>query len=142
MVAHVQAKDVEIDEAARTRYGVFGRTVGRTSPADVGWWRYRVPGRGRLDWNRLIDVLYDAGYEGTVAVEHEEPVWGGTLDRTQQGLRIAEATLRPLIVPERPCGLLIWSRIGRRTASPPLPAGSFGQGSLRWNSTRLMITDR
>jgi sugar phosphate isomerase/epimerase len=102
MVAHVQAKDVEIDEAARTRYGVFGRTVGRTSPTDVGWWRYRVPGRGRLDWNRLIDVLYDAGYDGTVAVEHEDPVWGGTLDRTQQGLRIAEATLRPLIVPERP----------------------------------------
>ncbi len=98
MVAHVQAKDVEIDQRSRTRYGVFGKTVTRTSPTDVGWWRYRVPGRGQLDWNRIIDTLYSAGYEGTVAVEHEDPVWGGTLGKTQQGLQIAMQTLRPLIV--------------------------------------------
>jgi sugar phosphate isomerase/epimerase len=98
MVAHVQAKDIEIDEDARTRYGIFGKTVGRTSPTDVGWWRYRVPGRGQLDWNRIIDILYTAGYDGAVAVEHEDPVWGGTLEKTQQGLRIAAHTLHPLIV--------------------------------------------
>ena len=84
---HVQAKDIAVDERARTRYGVFGKTVGRTSPTDVGWWRYRVPGRGHLDWNRIIDTLYAAGYDGAVAVEHEDPVWGGTLDKTQQGLQ-------------------------------------------------------
>jgi sugar phosphate isomerase/epimerase len=98
MVAHVQAKDVEIDERARTRYGVFGKTAGRTSPTDVGWWRYRVPGRGLLDWNRIIDTLYTHGYDGAVAVEHEDPVWGGTLEKIQQGLRIAAQTLSPLIV--------------------------------------------
>ncbi|MEU5366561.1 sugar phosphate isomerase/epimerase [Streptomyces sp. NPDC005925] len=100
MVAHVQAKDIEIDERARTRYGVFGKTVSRTSPVDVGWWRYRIPGRGQLDWNRIIDTLYSAGYNGAVAVEHEDPVWGGTLEKTQQGLQIAAHTLRPLITPE------------------------------------------
>jgi sugar phosphate isomerase/epimerase len=98
MVAHVDAKDVEIDQRSRTRYGIFGKTVTRTSPTDVGWWRYRVPGRGQLDWNRIIDTLYSAGYEGTVAVEHEDPLWGGTLGQTQQGLQIAMQTLRPLIV--------------------------------------------
>lgn len=102
MVAHVQAKDIEIDERARTRYGVFGKTVRRVSPLDVGWWRYRVPGRGELDWNRIIDSLYTAGYDGTVAVEHEDPVWGGTPDKTKQGLQIASRTLRPLIVPGPP----------------------------------------
>lgn len=98
MVGHVHAKDIEIDERARTRYGTFGKTVGRTAPTDVGWWRYRLPGRGRLDWNRIIDALYAAGYDGDVAVEHEDPVWGGSPDRTQQGMRIAVDALRPYIV--------------------------------------------
>ncbi|HLM87905.1 MAG TPA: sugar phosphate isomerase/epimerase [Streptosporangiaceae bacterium] len=100
LVAHVQAKDIEIDTRARTRYGVFGKTAGRSSPIDTGWWRYRVPGRGQLDWNRIIDTLYAAGYSGAVAVEHEDPIWGGTLDKTKQGLQIAASTLRPLILPE------------------------------------------
>ena len=100
MVGHIQAKDIQIDERARTRYGFFGKTVGRSSPTDVGWWRYRVPGRGELDWNRIIDVLYAAGYAGDVAVEHEDPVWGGTAERTLQGMEIAARTLRPLIVSE------------------------------------------
>lgn len=24
---------------------------------DEGWWRYRVPGPGDVDWRRLVDVL-------------------------------------------------------------------------------------
>jgi sugar phosphate isomerase/epimerase len=100
VVGHVQAKDIQIDERARTRYGVFGKTAGRTSTTDVGWWRYRVPGRGQLDWNRIIDALHAAGYDGDVAVEHEDPVWGGTLDKTLQGMQIAARTLRHLIVAE------------------------------------------
>ncbi len=100
LVKHVQAKDIQIDERARTRYGVFGKTALRASPADTGWWRYRVPGRGQLDWNRIIDALYTAGYTGDIAVEHEDPVWGGSLDKTLQGFQIAARTLRPLIATE------------------------------------------
>ena len=64
------------DQRERTRYGIFGKTVARTSPTDVGWWRYRVPGRGQIDWNKIIDALYTAGYDGDVAVEHEDAVLG------------------------------------------------------------------
>ncbi|GAA2141517.1 sugar phosphate isomerase/epimerase family protein [Actinomadura napierensis] len=98
IVGHVQAKDIQIDQRARTRYGVFGKTATRTCPTDVGWWRYRVPGCGHLDWNQIIDTLYAAGYTGDIAVEHEDPVWGGTLDRTLHGMRIAARTLQPLII--------------------------------------------
>jgi sugar phosphate isomerase/epimerase len=97
VIGHVQAKDIEIDERARTRYGVFGKTAGRASPTDVGWWRYRIPGLGQLDWNRIIDALYAGGYDGDVAVEHEDPVWGGTPGKTLQGLQIAADNLRPLV---------------------------------------------
>ena len=94
---HVQAKDIEVDPRCLTRYGIFGKTVARIRPEDTGWWRYRVPGRGQLDWNRIIDTLYAGGFDGAVAVEHEDPVWGGTHTKIKKGLEIAAQTLRPLI---------------------------------------------
>ncbi|WP_198348246.1 sugar phosphate isomerase/epimerase [Plantactinospora sp. KBS50] len=59
IVGHVQAKDIQIDERARTHYGIFGKTARRASPTDVGWWRYRVPGRGQLDWTRTRSTRPD-----------------------------------------------------------------------------------
>ncbi|PZF82495.1 sugar phosphate isomerase/epimerase family protein [Jiangella anatolica] len=97
-VLHVQAKDVEVDAAARDRYGVFGRVIGR-EPWSSGWWRYRIPGLGGLDWRRLIDVLRRTGYDGVVSVEHEDPVWSGTPGKVRQGLAVAERTLGPLLAP-------------------------------------------
>src|SRR2546423_1084604 len=76
-VIPVQAKDIEVDPRCLTRYGIFGKTVARLRPEDTGWWRYRVPGRGQFDWNRIVDTLYTGGFDGAVAVEHEDPVWGG-----------------------------------------------------------------
>ena len=97
-VIHTQAKDTEVDPHSRNRYGVFGKTRGRSSSWDVGWWRYRVPGRGQVDWRAVIDVLDQGGYQGTVSIEHEDPVWSGTDERTMQGLLIAHQTLRPLVI--------------------------------------------
>jgi sugar phosphate isomerase/epimerase len=64
----------------------------------MGWWRYRVPGLGQVDWRRLVDRLYEHGYDGVVSVEHEDPVWGGTEEKVEIGLEIAHRTLRPLMV--------------------------------------------
>lgn len=99
-VAHVQAKDIELSEESRDRYGFFGKALSRTDPWDVGWWRYRVPGRGQVPWPNLIDVLYEHGFDGVVSVEHEDPIWGGSPARVAQGLLIAYQTLRPLILTE------------------------------------------
>jgi sugar phosphate isomerase/epimerase len=98
-VLHAQAKDTQVDRAARNRYGYYGRAVERRDPWDVGWWRYRVPGRGQIDWRAVIDALDEGGFDGTLSVEHEDPVWGGTVERVQRGLEIAYGTLRPLVGP-------------------------------------------
>ncbi|MER7892091.1 sugar phosphate isomerase/epimerase [Micromonospora sp. NPDC094482] len=98
LVQHVQAKDAQVDPRARDRFGVFGQLIGRESPWASGWWRYRVPGLGEVDWRRLVDVLYEGGYDGFVSVEHEDPVWSGSPEKVRQGLVIAERTLGPLIV--------------------------------------------
>lgn len=97
-VAHAQAKDLQILPGLRDRYGYPGKAVGRTDPWDVGWWRYRVPGRGDVDWNGVIDALYEGGFDGVLSVEHEDPVWGGTEDGVLAGLEVAQRTLSPLIV--------------------------------------------
>lgn len=97
-IAHVQAKDIELFADARNRYGFFGKAVDRSNPWDVGWWRYRVPGLGQVDWPKLVDLLYEGGFDGTLSVEHEDPVWGGVEERVKTGLEIAYRTLRPLII--------------------------------------------
>ncbi|GAA4627897.1 sugar phosphate isomerase/epimerase [Actinoallomurus vinaceus] len=97
-IVHAQAKDIQLDPAAVNRYGFFGKAVDRPNPWDVGWWRYRVPGRGQVDWDAVVDALYEHGFTGTLSVEHEDPVWGGDVTRVEQGLSIAHRTLRPLIV--------------------------------------------
>lgn len=97
-VVHVQAKDVEVLPGVRDRYGFLGRTWEREQPWDHTWWRFRVPGLGQVDWNRVIDVLYEGGFNGVVSIEHEDPVWRGSLDRVKDGLRIAQRTLTPLLI--------------------------------------------
>jgi sugar phosphate isomerase/epimerase len=97
-VAHVQAKDVEVLPGLIDRYGFFGKTVERENPWDHSWWRFRMPGLGQVDWPRIVDVLYEGGFDGTVSVEHEDPIWRGSEEKVKTGLRIAQRTLEPLIV--------------------------------------------
>jgi len=98
-IPHAQAKDIQVLGRDRIdRYGFFGKTIEREDPWDVGWWRYRVPGLGTVDWPALVDALYEGGFDGVLSVEHEDPVWGGTEDKVKTGLQIAHRTLSPLIV--------------------------------------------
>ncbi len=98
-VAHAHAKDAETFPDQRNRYGFFGRTSTRErDPWDTGWWRYRIPGLGQVDFRRCVDVLHEGGFDGVLSVEHEDPVWGGAPERIEQGLRIARTHLRPMVV--------------------------------------------
>ena len=96
-IVHAQAKDLEIFDEKRNQYGFFGLVDKGDNPWAMGWWRYRIPGRGIVDWNRVVDRLYEVGFTGTLSVEHEDPMWGGTPEKVCEGLRIAHRTLRPLI---------------------------------------------
>lgn len=63
LAAH--AKDTEIIQPVLQKVGIHGK----------GWWRYRIPGQGLVDWTRFFTVLLQAGFRGGVAVEHEDPFW-------------------------------------------------------------------
>lgn len=61
----VHAKDTEITLPVLQKVGIHGK----------GWWRYRIPGQGLIDWPRFITVLLQVRFGGGIAVEHEDPFW-------------------------------------------------------------------
>jgi sugar phosphate isomerase/epimerase len=61
----VHAKDTDITQQVLQKVGIHGS----------GWWRYRIPGQGLIDWPKFITVLLQAGFRGGMAVEHEDEFW-------------------------------------------------------------------
>jgi sugar phosphate isomerase/epimerase len=93
---HVHAKDAELLKEGLYRYGVFSRQLDGGEP---GWWRYRMPGSGQIDWQFFFATLRSVGYDGPVSIEHEDPEYEGTEDRVKEGLRIAREHLASRLSP-------------------------------------------
>ena len=84
-IFHSHAKDTEIKEHRR-------RYVGNQSG---GWWRYVIPGLGRVRWGEYIAALRSNGYNGVLSIEHEDE----TLDR-EEGFLIGKKYLEQFFVLE------------------------------------------
>ena len=84
------AKDTEILPEEQYRYGVFGQQINAPGDWPGGWWRYRIPGFGQVDWKQVYNALYEIEYAGAMVIEHEDPVFGG--DRSESGLGLGPRT--------------------------------------------------
>lgn len=82
----VHLKDTEIFYDRLKRVGNHGR----------GWWRYRLPGFGELDWHRFFCILYEAGYTGNMVIEHEDSVFDGS--RRDEGFILSGNFLRKIML--------------------------------------------
>ena len=85
-IYHVHAKDTEVLPERRYRGGVNG-----------DYFRFRIPGYGEINWPAFISALDEIGYDGGVAIEHEDPVYSG--DRFDEGLLRGWQVLYPLVHP-------------------------------------------
>jgi sugar phosphate isomerase/epimerase len=63
LAAH--AKDTEITAPVLQQTGIHGE----------GWWRYRIPGQGLVNWPAFLTVLLQIKFNGGIAVEHEDKFW-------------------------------------------------------------------
>jgi sugar phosphate isomerase/epimerase len=63
LAAH--AKDTEIIQPVLQQVGIAGH----------GWWRYRIPGQGIVNWPQFLTVLLQIQFKGGIAVEHEDQFW-------------------------------------------------------------------
>jgi len=95
-IYHAHAKDTEILLEGRNRFGIYGRMLSATP--QQGWWRYRLPGYGQVDWYRYLDTLTQVGYDAVLSVEHEDPLWSETPELALRGLQLARQFLAPLLV--------------------------------------------
>jgi len=84
-IFHFHAKDAEIDREALRNCGIYGE----------GWWRFRIPGLGDINWRKIFSVLLDVGYDYAMVIEHEDPVFRG--ERYDEGLRRGLRYLRQLV---------------------------------------------
>jgi sugar phosphate isomerase/epimerase len=82
-IFHTHAKDCAIDDAVLQRLGVLAG----------GWWRYTIPGTGRVAWGEYLGKLREVGFDGAVSIEHEDRTLGA-----EEGFRMGAAYLRGLMV--------------------------------------------
>jgi sugar phosphate isomerase/epimerase len=96
-IFHAHAKDTEILPEGEYRYGNLGRQI-EPEPWKSGWWRYRMPGLGEIDWNRYITTLQEYGYDYVISIEHEDPVWEGSVEKVKKGLQLGRRHLAQFTV--------------------------------------------
>jgi sugar phosphate isomerase/epimerase len=92
-IFHAHAKDTQIHDSRRDEIGILADR----SITDDHWWSYRIPGLGEIDWAEYIRTLYDIGFDGTLAIEHEDPTFEGSSEMFWKGAEIGYAELEPYV---------------------------------------------
>ncbi len=96
-IFHAHAKDTEILAEGEYKYGLFGRQIDPI-PWKSGWWRYRMPGLGEINWQKFISVLQENGYDYVLSIEHEDPIWEGSEEKIKTGLKLGYKYLSQFVV--------------------------------------------
>jgi sugar phosphate isomerase/epimerase len=81
-IFHTHGKDTEIKEHHKRLVGNQGE----------GWWRYVIPGLGKIRWGEYIAALRRNGYNGVISIEHED----GAVER-EEGFLIGKKYLEQFI---------------------------------------------
>ncbi len=89
----LHGKDTSVDQSRLQAVGYHGQ----------GWWRYRLPGKGLLDWSKFLRQAKATGFDGTISIEHEDSDFGwpgkdleARRQGERQGLEFLRDTLRRL----------------------------------------------
>ncbi|HGE70484.1 TPA: sugar phosphate isomerase/epimerase [Candidatus Poribacteria bacterium] len=75
---------------------IFYDRLAKVGNHGSGWWTYRLPGFGELNWHKFFTVLYEFGYKGNMVIEHEDPIFSG--DRRNEGFIIGGNYLRKVLL--------------------------------------------
>lgn len=94
-IFHVHAKDAEVFDGKLAYYGVFNKQL---EGEEYGYWRFRMPGMGQVDFGKLIKTLGKAGYNGVISIEHEDPLYEGSEEKVKEGLIIGKNYLDKLLI--------------------------------------------
>ena len=89
-IAILHAKDTAVYATALQAVGYHGK----------GWWQYKLPGLGLLDWPRFLKQARGYGFDGTISIEHEDAAYGWPgkdLEARKEGERVGLGYLRTVL---------------------------------------------
>ncbi len=93
-IFHVHAKDSEVFEDKLAEYGVFNKQL---DGEGTGYWQFRMPGMGQVDFQAFIKALKENGYDDVISIEHEDPMYEGSEKKVKEGLLIGKRHLENYI---------------------------------------------
>ncbi|MBN2152684.1 MAG: sugar phosphate isomerase/epimerase [Candidatus Lokiarchaeota archaeon] len=80
----LHAKDTAIDSTMLADRGLY----------EPGWWAYKIPGLGVIDWKALFGILKKHGFSGAINIEHEDGAYLASDDKIKEGLLLGLKTLK------------------------------------------------
>ena len=86
-VEHVEALDVEINQQMLKDSGLFGPL----------WWRYRLAGKGQMDWSQVVEALKLYDFSGCLSVHLEDEFVPNHLVDLDRALDVGISGLAPLV---------------------------------------------
>ncbi len=86
-IEHVQAYDIEINRPMLMDSGLYGPL----------WWRYRLPGKGQVDWRQFIEALKLYGFDGSLSIHLEDEFINDQPEDLEDALDSGIKLLSPLM---------------------------------------------
>lgn len=86
-IDHVEAIDIEINRELLVDSGMYGPL----------WWRYRIPGKGQVDWGQFIEALKLYDYKGTLSISLDDEFVNGDQISLDDALEASLRKLAPLV---------------------------------------------
>jgi sugar phosphate isomerase/epimerase len=86
-IDHVEAHDIEINRTLLNDSGMYGPL----------WWRYRMPGKGQVDWSQLIELLKLYDFAGTFSIHLDDEFIGEEEEDLGDALSGSVKVLAPLV---------------------------------------------
>jgi sugar phosphate isomerase/epimerase len=86
-IEHIEAHDVEINRSLLNDSGMYGPL----------WWRYRLPGKGQVDWTQLIEQLKLYEFNGTFSIHLDDEFVANDQESLEEALESAVKYLAPIV---------------------------------------------
>ncbi len=86
-IEHIEAHDMEISRTMLGDSGLYGPL----------WWRYRVPGKGQVDWTQLLEALKLYGFDGYFSIHLDDEFVNDDFQSLDDSLDSAIKLLAPLV---------------------------------------------
>ena len=86
-IDHIEAHDIEISRTMLSDSGMYGPL----------WWRYRLPGKGAVDWTQLLEALKLYGYDGDLSIHLDDEFIADDFQSLEDALDSAIKLFTPLL---------------------------------------------